>query len=136
MSDSLQPYRLQHAKLFCTPLSPRVCSDSGPLSWWCYLTISSSAAVFFFCLHSFLASGSFPMSWLFASTGQSIGASASESVNIQDWFPLGLTGLISLLSKELSSVFSGTTIWNYQFFRAQHSLWSNSYICTWLLEKL
>ena len=90
------------------------------------------------CLQSFPATGSFPMSWLFPSGGQSIGASASTSVlpmNIQGGFPLGLTSLISLLSKELSRVFSSTTVRKHQFFSAQPSLWSNSQIRTWLLEK-
>jgi len=118
--------------------SPEVCSDSCPLSWWCYLTISSSATQFS-CPQSFPASGSFPMSRLFTAGGQSIGASASASVlpmSIQGWFPLGLTGLIFLLSKWLSRVFSSTTVWRHQFFSSQLSLWSNSNICTWLLEKL
>ena len=78
------------------------CSDPGPLSWWCYLTISSSATPLSFCLKSFPASGSFPMSQLFTSGGQSIGVSTSASVlpmNRQGWFPLGLTGLISLYSR-------------------------------------
>ena len=100
-------------------------------------TISSSV-VPFSCLQSFPASESFPMSWLFASGGQSIGASASASVlpmNIQDWFPLGLTALISLLSKGLSSVFSNTTARKHQFSGVQPSLWSSSHIRTWLLEK-
>ena len=99
MSDSLWPHELQHARLPCPSLSPRVCSDSHPLSQWCCLTISSSAACFSFCLLSFPASGSFPVSWLFSSGGQSIGASTLASVlvmNIQVWFPLGPTGLISL----------------------------------------
>ena len=90
------------------------------------------------CLLSFPASGSFPMSQFFASGDQSIGASASVSVfpkNIQDWFPLGLTGWISLQSKGLSRVFSSTRVQKHQFFSAQPSLWSNSYIHTWLLEK-
>ena len=90
------------------------------------------------CPQSLPASGSFPMSWLFTSGGQNIGASASASVipmNIQGWFPIGLTGLISLLSKGLSSVFSNTTVWKHQFFSTQPSLWSNSHIHTWLLEK-
>ena len=90
------------------------------------------------CLQSFPASGSFLMSQLFTSGGQSIGASTSTSVllmNIQDWFPLGLTGLISLPSKGLSRVFSNTTVRRYQFFSTQPSLWSNSHIHTWLLEK-
>ena len=103
MSDSLQPHGLQHARFPCPSPSPAVCSDSHPLSRWCYLTISSSAALFSFCLQSFPASGSFPMSQLFASGSQRIGASASASVlhmNIQGWFPLGLTGLMSLQVKE------------------------------------
>ena len=92
------------------------------------------------CLQSFLASGSFPVSQLFTSGGQSIGASASASasvlqMNIQDWFPLGLTSLISLQSKGLSRVFSNTTLQKHQFFCAQLSLWSNSHIHTWPLEK-
>ena len=89
-------------------------------------------------LKSFPASRSFPMSQLFASGGQSIGASASAlvlPVSIQGWFPLGWTGLISLLSKGLSRIFSNTTVWKHQFFGAQPSLWSNSHICTWLLKK-
>ena len=90
------------------------------------------------CPQSFPASGSFQMSQLLASGGQSMGSSVSASVlsmNIQGWFPLGLTGLISLQSKRLSRVFSSTTIWKHQFFGTQPSLWSNSHICTWLLEK-
>ena len=101
-------------------------------------TISSSVIPFSSCLQSFPASGSFPMSQFFASGGQSIGALASASVlpmNIQDWFPLGLTGWISLLSKGLSRVFSNTTIQKHQFFGTQLSLWSNSHIHTWLLGK-
>ena len=108
-----------------------VCSNLCPLSPWCHPTISSSAS-FSSCLPFFPASGSFLMSQLFASRGQSIGASASASVlpmNIQDWFPLGLTGLISLLSKGLSRVFSNTTVQSHQFFGAQLSLWSTSHIC-------
>ena len=124
MSDSLQPYGLQHARLLCPSLSPRVCSDSCPLRPWCYLSISSSATSFSFCLQSFPASRSFPMSQLFTSRGQSTGASVSASVlpmNIQDWFPLGWTGLLFLLSKGLSRVFS-STIWKHQFLGAQPSL--------------
>ena len=100
-------------------------------------TISSSVIPFSSCLPPFLASGSFPMSQLFASGGQSIGASPSASVllmNIQGWFPLGWTGWISLLSKGLSRVFSNTTVQKHQFFVIQPSLWSNSHIHTWLLE--
>ena len=108
MSGCLQPHGLQHTRLPCPSLSPGVCSNSCPLSPWCYLTISSPAALFSFCLQSFLSSGSFLMSQLFASGGQRIGASSSTSVlpiNIQGWFSLGLIGLISLLSKELSRVY-------------------------------
>ena len=134
MSDSLQPQGLQHSRLPCPSLSPRVCSDSCPLSQWCYIIISSSAP-FSFCLQSFPASGSFPINWLFTSGSQSIGASASVlPMNIQSWFPLGLVGLISLQSKGLSRVFS-CTIWRHQFFNAQLSLRSNSHIHTQLLEK-
>ena len=108
-----------------------------PLSQWCHPTISSSVTPFSSCLQSFPASGSFPMSWLFASSGQSTGVSASVlPINIQDWSPLGQTGLIPLLSKGLSRVFFNTTIWKHEFFGTQPSLWSNSHICTWLLEKL
>ena len=138
MSNSVQHCGLQHAKILCSPLSPGACSNSYPLSWWCYLTISSSV-IPFSCLQSFPASGSFPLSQLFTSGGQSTGASASEIVlpmNIQGWFHLGLTGLISLPSKGLSRVFSRTTIQKHEFFGTQQpSLWSNSQILIWLLEK-
>ena len=116
----------------------QVCSNSCPSSQWCHPTISSSVVPFSSCPPSFPASGSFPMSTLFVSSGQSIGASASASVlpmNMQGWFPLGLTGWISLQSKGLSRVFSSTTIPRHQFFGAQPSLWSNSHIHTRLLEK-
>ena len=109
-----------------------------PLSQWCYPTISSSVTPFFSCPQSFPASGSFLMTHLFTSGGQSIGASASPSVlpmNVQDWFILGLTGLISLLFKRLSTIFSSITIWKHQFFGTQPSLWFNSHNCTWLQEK-
>ena len=138
VSDSAWPHGLQHSRLSCPSISPGVCSNSCPLSRWCQPTISSSVAHFFSCPQPFLASGSIPMSWLFASGGQSIEVSASASVlpkNIQDWFPLGLTALISLQSKGLSRVFSNTTVQKHQFFSVQLSLWSNSYIYTWLLEK-
>ena len=138
MSNALQPHGLQLARPPCPSLSPGVCSNSHPLSPWCHPTISSSVSPFSSCLQSFPASGSFPVSWLFKSGDQSIGASALASVlpmNIQDWFPLGLIGLISLLSKGFSNVFSSTTIRKHQFFSTQLSLWSNSHICTWLLEK-
>ena len=102
MSNSLWPHELQHAKLLCPSLSPWVCSNSCPLSRWCHPTVLSSIVPFSSCLQSSPASGSFPTSRLFTSGGQSIGASASVlPVNIQDWFPLGWTGLISLLSKGL-----------------------------------
>ena len=107
----------------------QVCSDSCPLSSWCHPTISSSLPPFSSCLQSLPASGSFPRSWLFASGGQSSGASAAASVlpmNIQGWFPLGWTHLISLRSKGVSKVFSSTTIKRHRFFNAQPSLWSNS----------
>ena len=137
VSNSLWPYGLQHTRIPCPSLSPGVCSNSCPLVQWCHPTISSSVVPFSNCLQSFPASGSFPMSWLFVSGGQSVEASASVSVlsmNIQGLFPLGLTGLI-LLSEGLSRVFSSTTIWKHQFFGAQLSLWSNSHKRTWLLEK-
>ena len=138
ISNSFWPHGLQHASLLYPPLSPGVCSNSCPLSWWCHATISFSATLFSFCLQSFPASGSFPVSRLFTSGGQSIGASASASVlpmNIQGWFPLGLTGLTSLLSKGLLRVFSRTTIQMDKCFSAQPSLWNNSHIHTWLLGK-
>jgi len=103
-SDSLQPHGLQHARPPCPSPTPRACSNSCPLSRWCHPTISSSAVPLSSCLQSFPPSGSLLLSKLFASGGQSIGISASASVlpmNIQDWFPLGLTGWISLLSKGL-----------------------------------
>ena len=107
MSDSLQPHELQHTRLPCPSLSPRLCSNSCLLSLWCHPAISSSVAPFSSCPQSFPASGSFPVSRLFTSGGLSIGVSAAASVfpmNIQGWFPLRLTGLISLQSKGLSRV--------------------------------
>ena len=129
---------LQHSRLPRPSPAPGACSNSRPSSWWCYPTTSSSVAPFSSCLQSFLASGSFPMSQFFTSGGQNIGVSASTSVlpmNIQDWFSLGLTGLVSLQSKGLSRVFSNTTLQKHQFFGAKLSLWSSSHIHTWLLEK-
>ena len=137
MSDSFRPHRLQHSRLPCYSLSPRVCFNSHPLNWQCHPTISSSVVPFFSHLQSFPASGSFQMSQLFASGGQSIGVSASASVlpmNTQDWSPLGWTGLISLQSKGLSRVFSSITVQKHQFFSTQPSLWSNCHIHTWLLK--
>ena len=133
MSDSLWPQGLQHARLPCPSPFPGTCSNSCPLSWWCHPTISSSVVPFSSCLQSFAASGSFPMSWLFTSGGQSIRASASVlPMNIQRWFPVGWTGLISLQSKGLSRVFSSTTVRRHQFFSAQPFLLSNPHIHTWL----
>ena len=123
MSNSLQPHWLQHARPPCPSPSPRVCSNQCSFSWWwCHPTISSSVIPFSSCLQSFPASASFPMSQLFASGGQSIGASASASVlpmNIQGWSPLGWTGWISLQFKGLSRVFSITTVQKHQFFGTQ-----------------
>ena len=110
---TLWPYGLQHARLPCHSLSPRVCSDLCPLSPWCHQTFSFYVTSFSFCPQSSPVSRSFPMSQLFTSCSQSIGASASASVflmNVQGWFPLGLIGLISLLSKDLSRVFFSTAI--------------------------
>ena len=116
-SYSLQPRGLLHVRLICPSLSPRVCSNSCPLSQWCHPTISSSVVPFSSCLQPFPASGSFQLGRHFSSGGQSIGASASASVlpmNIHDWFPFRLTGLISLKSKGLSRVFSSTTVGKHQ----------------------
>ena len=138
------------AQLCPTPCDPMNCSTPGfpvlhhllelaqtcPLSRWCHPVISSSVVHFSSYLLSLPASGSFPVSWLFASGGQSTVALALASVlpmNIQGWFPLGLTGWISFQS--LSEVFSSTAVWKHQFFGAQPPLWSNSHIHTWLLEK-
>ena len=136
MSDSLQPHELEHVRLSCPSLSPGVCSNSCPLRRWCHPIISTSVIPFFSCPKSFPASGPFQMSQLFTSSGQSTGASASVlPMNIQGWFTLGLTGLISLQSKRLSRVFSNTRVRKHQFFGTQPSLWSNSYISTWLQKK-
>ena len=138
MSDSLQPHGLQHSRPPCPSPTPGVYSNSCPLSRWCHQTISSSVIPFSSCLQSFPASGSFLMSQLFASRGQSIGVSASTSVlsmNIQNWFPLGWAGWISMQSKGLSRVFSNATVQKHQFFSAQLSSQSNSHIHTWPLEK-
>ena len=113
VSYSLQPFGLQHARFTCPSPTPRVYPNSCPLNRWCHPTISSSVILFPSCLQSFPASESFPRNQFFASGSQSIGASASVSVlpmNIQDWFPLGWTDWISLQSKELSRVFSNTTV--------------------------
>ena len=122
---SLPPHGLQHTRLPCPSPSPRACSNSCPLSQWCNPTISLSVVPFSSCLPSFPASGSFLKSQLFSLGRQSIEVSASIlPMNIQDWFPLGLTGLISLLSKGLLKVFSSTTVRKRQLFGTQPSLWS------------
>ena len=138
MSDSLRPHGLQHTRPPCPSPIPGVYSNSCPLSWWCHPTISSSTVPFPSCLQSFPASESFQMSQFFTSGGQTIGVSALASVfpmNTQDWSPLGWTGWITLQSKGLSRVFSNTTAQEHQFFSLQPSLWSNSHIHTWVLEK-
>ena len=138
VSDSLQPHELQHTRPPCPSPSRRVYPNSCPFSRWCHPTTSSSDIPFSSCRQSFPGSGSFQMSLLFASGGQSIGVSASASVlpvNTQDWFPLGWTGWISLQSKGLSRVFSNATVQKHQFFSTQLSLYSNSNIHTWILEK-
>ena len=137
MSDSLQPHGLQRSRLPCPLASPGVCSNSWLSSWWCHPPISSFV-IPFFCLQSFPASKTFPMSWLFASGGQSIRASSSSwvlPINIQGWLPLRLIALIYLFSQGLSRVFSSTTVWMHHFFGAQPLLLSSSPIHTWLLEK-
>ena len=137
LSESLWPYGLQYTKLPCPSLFSRICSNSCQLSQWCHPTISFSASPFSSFRPSFPPSESFSMSWLFTSGGQSIDSSPPPSVllmNIEGWFPSGLAGLISLLYKRLSRVFS-TTIRKHQFFSTLSSLWSNSHIRTWLLEK-
>ena len=138
MSGSLWPHGLHHARLPCHSLSPGVCWNSGPLYQWCHPIISSSVIALSSCPQYFPASESFPMSQFFASGGHSTGASASASVlpmNIQGSFPLRLTGLIFLQSMGLLRIFSNITIQKHQFFGAQPSLWSNSHIHTWWLEK-
>ena len=133
---TLCPHGLQNTRLPCPSASPGACLNSCPLSQWCHPIISSSVILFSSCLYSFPTSGSFPMSW-HLNGGQSVEGSASASVlpiNIQGWFSLGLTGLISLQSKGLSRVFSNTMVKKHQF-SAQPSLWSNSHIHTWLLAK-
>jgi len=125
MADSLRPHEPQHTRSPCPPPIPRVHPNPCPLSRWCHPTISCSVVPFSSCPQSFPASGSFPISQLFAACGQNIGVSASASVlsmNIQDWSPLGWTGWISLQSKGLSRVFSNTTVQKHQFFGAQLSL--------------
>ena len=141
MSNSLQPHELQHTRPPCPSPTPGVHSNSCPLSQWCHPAISSSVVLFSTCPQSLPASESFPMGQLFTSGGQtngvwSTGALASVlPMNTQDWSPLGWTGWISLQSKGLSRVLSNTTVQNHQFFGPQLSLWSNSHIHAWLMEK-
>ena len=135
MSNSFWPHGLQHARLPCPSPTPRAYSNSYPLSRWCHPTISSSVVPFFSCLPPFPASDSFPMSQFFPSGGQSIGVSASTSVfqmNIQDWFPLALTGLISLQSKRLLRVFSNSNrlSFYFQFPNPTHAV-SHAFPSTW-----
>ena len=135
---TLWDHESQHARPPCPSPTPRVHPNPCPSSLWCHPTISSSVVPFSSYPQSFPTSGSFQMSQLFASGGQSIGLSASTSVlpmNTQDWSPLGWTGWISLQSKGLSRVFSNTTVQKHQFFSAQLSSQSNSLIYTWPLEK-
>ena len=125
VSNSLRPHEPQHSRPLCPSPSPRVYSNSCPSSQWCHPTISSFIILFSSHLQFFPASGSFQISQLFTPGGQSIGVSASASVllvNTQDWSPLGWTGWISLQSKELSGVFSNTTVQKHQFFGARLSL--------------
>ena len=137
MSNYLWPHEPWHARPPFPSPTPRVYTNSCPLTQWCHPTISSSVVPFSSCLQSFPASGSFQMGQLFTLSGQSIGVSALASVlpmNIQDWSPLGWTGWISLQSKGLSRVFSNNKVQKHQFFCAQLSLYSNSHIHAWLLE--
>ena len=138
VSDSLLMHTLHHDSPPCPSPTPKVYSNSCPLSWWCHPTIPSSVVPFYSCPQSFPAAVSFVTSQLFASGGQSIGVSASTSVlsmNTQNWYPLGWTGWISLQSKGLSRVFSNTTVQKHQFCSTQLSLSFNSHIHTWALEK-
>ena len=123
--DILWPHGVQHSSLPCPSPAPSIYPKACPLSQRCHPTISSSVVPFFSRVQSFPASGSFPMSQFFAPGGQSIGVSDSTSVllmNIQDWFPIGWTGWVSLLCKGLSRVFSNTTVQKHQFFSTQLSL--------------
>ena len=135
VSDSLRPHESQHARPPCPSPTPGVHSDSRPSRQWCHPAISSSVVPFSSCPQSNPASESFPMTQLFAGDGQSTGVSASASFlpkKSQGWSPSEWTGWIYLQSKGLSRVFSNTTGQKHQFFSTQHSLWSNSHICTCL----
>ena len=138
VSYSLRPHESQHARPPCPLPTPRVYPKSCPSSRWCHQAISSSVIPFSFCPQSLPASGSFPISQLFAWGGQSTGVSALASslpMNTQDWSPLGWTGWMSLQSKGLSRVFSNTTVQKHQFFGTQPSSQPNSHIHTWPQEK-
>ena len=138
MSDSLQPHESQQVSPPCPSPTPGVYSNSCPCSWWCHPAISSFVIPFSSCPQSLPASGSFSMSQLLPWGGQSVGVSASASVlpmNTQDWSPVGWTGWIFLQSKDLSRVFSNTTVQKHQFFGAQLTSQSNSHIHTWPLAK-
>ena len=138
VSNSLRPHEPQHARPPCPSPTPGAHPNSCPLNRWCHPTISSSVVPFSSCPQSLPTSRSLQMSQLFTSGGQSIGVSASTSVlpvNTQDWSPLGWTGWIFLQSKGFLRVFSNTTVQKHWFFGAQHSLYSNSHIHTWPLEK-
>ena len=138
VSNSLWPHESEHARPPCPSPTPGVYSDSRPSSWWCHPAIWSSVVPFSSCPQSLPASGSFPLSQLFAWGGQSTGVSASASFppkKSHGWSPSEWTGWISLQSKGLSRVFSNTTVQNHQFFGAQPSSQSNSHIHTWPQEK-
>ena len=140
VSNSLRPHGLKHARPPCPSPSPEVCPSSCPLHQWCHPGIWSTDALFYFCPQSFPASGTFPMSRLFESDDQNTGASASASASalqtgIQGWFPLRLTGWISLLSKGLSGVFSSTTVQRHQFFVVLPSLCFSSHNHSWPLGR-
>ena len=139
MSHSLRPRELQHSRLPCPSPSPGVYLNAYPLNQWWHPTVSSSVTPFSSCIQSCQSSESFPMSRLFISGGQSIGTSASSSVlpmNVQGWFPLGLTGLISLLSKGLWRVFSSTTVRKHHFFGIKPSLFITLMIIQWKWWKM
>ena len=138
MSNSLRPHGLQHTRLPCSSLYPGTYSNSCSLSWWCHPTTSSSTLPSPPALNLSQHQGLFQWVNSLHQLAKSTGASASATVlsmNIQDWFTLGLIGLISLLSKGPLRVFSNTTVWKHQFFGPQPSLWSNFHIHTWLLQK-
>ena len=135
---TLPPHELKHSRPPCPSPAPGIYPNPCPLCQWCHSTISSSVIPFSSCLQPFPALGSFEISQIFTSGGQSIGVSASASVlpmNTQDWSPLGWTGWISLQPKGLSRVFSNTTVQKHHFFSAQLSLQSYSHIHTWPVEK-